>query len=199
MACSGNGYFGEIVCQLETLGLADVLLPFLLLFTIAYAVLQKSKILGEHSHRFNTIVSLVLSMAAVIPHVMNPGSPTDVVIIINKALPNVSLLMIAAMMTLLLIGVFGSDVNVAGTPLAGIVVLFSIIAVGYTFLASAGWVKDIPYLTDPQTRSMLVAVLVFGIIVWFITSEPGAKDQQSGFSKFFEGMGKVMGERKGKT
>ncbi|MEK6917034.1 MAG: hypothetical protein AABW92_04785, partial [Nanoarchaeota archaeon] len=120
----------EYILQLENLGLLDVLLPFLLIFTITFAVLQKSKILGEHAHRFNVMISFVLSMAAIIPHVIGRGP--DVVIIINNALPNVSLLMIASMMTLLLIGVFGNDINNAGTPLVGIVVLFSVIAVGWT-------------------------------------------------------------------
>ncbi len=177
------------IIQLDQMGITEVLLPFLLIFTIAFAVLQKSKILGEKSHKFNVILALVLALVVIIPHVTNPEA-TSAVDIINKALPNVSLLMIASMMVLLLIGVFGSNVNVAGTPLAGIVVIFAIIAVAYTFLASAGVVDQIGFLADDQTRSLLVAILVFGIIVWFITSEP---DQESeGFKDFFEGMGKIF-------
>jgi hypothetical protein len=95
-----EGIFGQWISNLEQLGLLDVLLPFLLIFTITFAVLQKSRILGEDSKRFNTIVSLVLALAVVIPHVTNPGGPADVVVIINAALPNVSLLMIASMMAL---------------------------------------------------------------------------------------------------
>lgn len=162
-------YLENAVMSLENLGLLDVLLPFLLIFTIAFAVLQKSKILGERAKNFNTMVSFVLAMAAIIPHVIHKGP--DVVVIINTALPNVSVLMIASMMVLLLIGVFGSDVNLFGTPLEGIVVLFAVIAVGYTFLASAGLVQNIPFLQDPETRSLIIAILVFGIIVWFITKE----------------------------
>jgi len=172
--------FTDWIVALENLGLLDVLLPFLLIFTIAFAVLQKSKILGDMSHRFNTIVSFVLAMAAVIPHVIGRGP--DVVVIINKALPNVSLLMIAGMMILLLIGVFGHDVNIAGTGLEAWVVLLSIVAVAYTFLASAGVLNSPPawlaWLVDPQTRSMLVAILVFAIIVWFITKEEQPLDKR---------------------
>ncbi|NTV24141.1 MAG: hypothetical protein HGA85_07290 [Nanoarchaeota archaeon] len=173
--------FKNALIQLEGLGLLDVLLPFLLIFTLVFAVLQKSRILGPgHTSRFNTIVAVVISLAAVIPHVMNPGGPADVVSIINNALPNVSLLMIACFMALLLIGVFGNDVNIAGSGLAGWVVIFSIIAVGYTFLASAGVLDNPPawagFIVDPETRSLLVAVLVFGIIVWFITKEEHPPD-----------------------
>jgi hypothetical protein len=182
VTCAGYGVFGQWVCQLESFGVLDVLLPFLLVFTIAFAVFQKSRILGPDSKRFNTLVSLVLALAVVIPHVVNPGGPADVVNIINAALPNVSLLMIASMMVLLLIGVFGTDVNIAGTNLEGIVVILSFLAVGFTFLVSAGVIDNPPswlsWLFDPQTESILVAILVFGIIVWFITKEDRPENQR---------------------
>jgi hypothetical protein len=163
----------DAVANLESLGLLDVMLPFLLIFTIAFAVLQKSNILGDSKRPFNKIIAFVLAMASIIPHVMH--REPDIVPIINNALPNVSILMIASMMVLLLIGVFGKDVNVAGTPIAGLVVVFSIIAVAYTFLVSAGALSNPPawlgFLVDEQTRSLLIAILVFGVIIWFITAE----------------------------
>lgn len=165
--------------SLNNMGLLDVILPFLLIFTISFAILQKSKILGERAKNFNTILSFVLAMAAIIPHVTHTyPTGADVVVIINTALPNVSLLMIASLMVLLLIGVFGPDVNLLGTPLEGIVVLFSVIAIGYTFLSASGWVKDIPWLSNPETQSLLVAILVFGLVVFFITKEEDEMDKR---------------------
>ncbi len=183
-------YFVEMLTTLENLGLLDVLLPFMLIFTIAFAVLQKSKILGQDSKNFNTVISFVLALAAVIPHVMGyyPYGK-DVVEIINSALPNISLLMIASMMVLLLIGVFGSDINIMGSPLEGIVVLFAVIAVAWTFLSSAGLVGRIPFLEDPQTRSLLIAILIFGLVVWFITKEdqPEKKPTHKALERLFGG------------
>jgi hypothetical protein len=184
--------FTDFVLALENMGLLDVLLPFILIFTIAFAVLQKSKILGPNSHRFNVMISFVLAMAAVIPHVIGRGP--DVVVIINRALPNISLLMIASMMALLLIGVFGNDINLAGTPLSWMVVVFAIIAVAYTFLSSAGVLGNVPLLVDPETRSMLVAILVFALIVAFITSDPDAKKKDEGFFDMIKGFGNVLGK-----
>ena len=40
------GVFDEAIMQLQQMGVLDVLLPFLLVFTIVFAVLQKTKILG---------------------------------------------------------------------------------------------------------------------------------------------------------
>ena len=188
----------EWLTSLNNMGLLDVILPFLLIFTISFAVLQKSKILGERAKNFNTILSFVLAMAAIVPHVIG-GYPegADVVVIINTALPNVSLLMIASLMVLLLIGVFGPDVNLLGTPLEGIVVLFSVIAIGYTFLSASGWVKDIPWLSNPETQSLLVAILVFGLVVWFITKEDDPLNERKSTREMLEnGFGGWMSGRK---
>lgn len=168
MAC--EGVFGQWICDLQQLGLLDVILPFLLVFTIAFAVLQKSRILGPDSKRFNTLVSLALAFAVVVPHVINPGGPGDVVLIINAALPNVSLLMLASLMALLLIGVFGEDINIGGTSLISIVVIAAFIAVAYIFIAAAGGLPDVPWLDD-NTRSLVISILVFGLVVMFITKE----------------------------
>jgi len=197
MACAAYGYLGEIMCQLETLGLLNVLLPFLLIFTIAFAVLQKSKIMGERSYRFNIIISFVLALAAIIPHVTGSTVFPDVVVPINKALPQVSLLMVASMMALLMIGVFGHNINLAGTSLGGVVVIFSLVAVVYTFLQAAGLTRRIELLADPQTRSLLIAILVFGIIVWFITSEPNedSKGTIDSLKEFFEGFSTILGKK----
>ena len=175
--------FPEMIQTLESYGLTDVLLPFLLIFTITYAVLFKSNIMGDSKKPFNKIMAFVMAMAVVIPHVVGSYPPgMDVVEIINMALPNVSLLMVAAIMALLMIGVFGKDVTVAGTGLAGWVVLLSFLAVGFIFAQSAGlfgarlpsWFPAI----DAETKSLLVIILVFGALIWFITKDepdPGKK------------------------
>jgi len=182
--------FTDWIIQLENLGLLDVLLPFLLIFTITYAVLQKSKILGDRAKNFNTIVSFVLAMATIIPHVIGRGP--DVVVIINRALPNVSVLMIACMMALLLMGVFGKDITFAGTGMEGWIVIFAIVAVGYTFLVSSGFVDNPPswlgFMVDPETRSLLVAILVFGIVVSFITREEDKMDERKPVREIMEGI-----------
>lgn len=170
--------FVDWILLLDRMGVLEVLLPFLLIFTISFAVLQKSMILGPNSKKFNTMVALVIGMASVMPHIVGRGP--DVVPIINSALPNVSVLMIASMMVLLMIGVFGNNVNIAGTNLVGLVVLFSAITVGYTFIAAAGGLPMIPFINDPETMQLIVAILVFGIIVWFITKEEKTPQNQMG-------------------
>ena len=62
--------FYDMILYLQEIGVADVLLPFLLVFTITFAIFQKSKILGSESSakRYNVIVALVLGFSFVMPH-----------------------------------------------------------------------------------------------------------------------------------
>ena len=77
----------DFINTLESWGLTDVMLPFLLMFTLMFAILQKTKILGDDKKNFNTVVALVMSLLIVIPHV-NGTYPLDYdpVNIINRFL-----------------------------------------------------------------------------------------------------------------
>ena len=54
---------------LDVLGFVDVLLPFVLLFTLLYAFFEKSKVLGVEKghpyHRLNVIIAVVLALLVV--------------------------------------------------------------------------------------------------------------------------------------
>ena len=45
------GSLENTIYTLERIGVADVILPFVIIFTIVFAALQKSKILGQESKR----------------------------------------------------------------------------------------------------------------------------------------------------
>ena len=60
--------FDNFAFTLDNWGVSDVLLPFLLVFTIVYAVLAKTKILGE-AKNLNIVLAIVLGLVFVIPHV----------------------------------------------------------------------------------------------------------------------------------
>jgi hypothetical protein len=194
--------FERFMLQLAELGVLDVLLPFLLIFTIVFAVLQKTKILGDGRKNFNVIVALVMALSVVIPHVTGSYYATfgfDPVTVINDALPQVSIIVIAIVMMLIIIGVFGNDFDIAGTSLSGLVVILAFVAVVLIFGSGVGWfyMPDWLYwLNDPEIQSLVIMILVFGIIIWFITKEDKPSDPNKGFGKFLEGLGKSVKEKK---
>ncbi len=184
--------FEQFIFDLKQLGVVDVLLPFLLVFTVVYGVLQKIKIFGDESKRFNVVIALVMGFGVVIPHVLNPGR-RSVVDIINAALPEISLIAIAIVMFLLIVGVFGNDIEFAGAGITGWAVMLSLVAVILIFGNAAG-IFQMPqllyFLEDPQIQSLIVVILVFGIIIWFITAEPEKDDE----TEFLEGFSDIVQE-----
>ncbi len=166
--------FSSIASYFQAYGIMDFLLPFLLVFVIVFAVLQRTEILGKNKKNFNIILALILGLLFVVPH-MTGSYPLgyDPVQVINEALPSVSLVAIAAVMLLLLLGIFGGDFTKAAMPIIAIV---SIVFVIYIFGATKAlnfWrgPHDIFYWWTPALTELLVIILVFGLIVWFITKE----------------------------
>ena len=186
--------FVEFVEVLESWGLTDALLPFLLIFVIIFAVLQKTRVLGEGKKNFNVIVSLVISLLVVIPHVTRSYPPGgDIVEILNTALPNVSILVVAIVMLLVLIGILGGEARWMGGSLSGWIAIFAFLIILWIFGRAAGWFYYVPrwlyWIQDPDVWALIVILLVFGIVIWFITRDSEEQDKLKGFSKFTEGLG----------
>lgn len=175
--------FENLIYSLEHLGIVDVILPFIIVFTIIYAALQKTKILGDDSKKFNIVIALVMGLSVVVPHVLGMYPPNgDVVEIMNQALPHISLIAIAFIMVMLILGIIGGDVNFAGTTLGGVAIWVSIIAVAVIFLAAGNVFRQLPWwlywIRDSFVKEIVVVILVFGIIIAFITKDDADKDQK---------------------
>lgn len=206
-----NSYFGMAMRQLYDIGILDILLPFILIFTLIFAILQRTKVLGRDEDgkpmkNFNVVIALVMALAAVIPHVLwgtgNARSPylangfIDVVQVINNALPNVSLIVVAILMFLIVVGIWGKNVEIGGTTFGGIITMLSIVAIVVIFAIAAGWMGQLPrgfrFLMDSQTQALVVVILVFGLIIRFIVGpsdkDKKDKDKKNFFEKFAEGL-----------
>lgn len=162
----------------EDLGMWDTFLPFLLIFTIFYAVLQKTKVLsgssdGGDAKKFNMIISAVIGFLVVIPHVTNTYPPgQDIVLIINSALPDVAAVLVAVVLALVLANIFAQKED--GGALFGAnqwVPYVALAIVGYIFGARAGWWDEFLPLSD-ATVNLVIILLVFGLVFFFIWRDP---------------------------
>ncbi len=187
--------FRVMMRDLQDMGFLQIVLPFILVFAIVFAILEKSKLLGQDDDNnprsnINVIVSLVMGFTFVIPSVTGLYPHRyDPVRIISEALPNVGLLVIGIVMFLLLLGIFNISLNTKQNKSLGTVVVFlSVISVFVIFLAASGVFGigiDLPrwlwFVYNPQFTTLLVAVLVFGIIIWGVTykkATPEDKEKQ---------------------
>jgi len=96
--------FGSAIEFLDKLGLYDVLLPFLLVFTIVFAILDKTKVLGTDTingeifprRNLNAMVAFVLGFLVV--------ASANLVATINEAAANIVLLLFLIISFLMLLG-----------------------------------------------------------------------------------------------
>ena len=169
---------------LERWGLVDVLLPFLLIFTIIFAVLEKTHILGSDKRNLNAVLALIISLTVIVPHATgNYPAGYDPVDIINAALPSVSILVVAIIMLLIMIGLFAHDKVLLGLTMPGWITLISIIVIIIIFGSAAGWYAHgfnawLENIFGSDALAIVIMLIVFGVIIAFITS--GGKADEAG-------------------
>ncbi|MBW3011151.1 hypothetical protein KY326_02960 [Candidatus Woesearchaeota archaeon] len=203
-----QGVFGNVIRNLDQMGVTDVVLPFLLVFVIIYAALRKTGVLhkrtaGQESTEntgFDITVALVIGLLVVIPHVafgtVDPsdgrlggammGLP-DVVEIFNNSLPSISVWIIGILMLMLLTGMFmGPAIKDQLGRYSWIILAAAVVIVGYIFGSSAGIFRELPaplrFLQTPANQAALLIILVFGIVIYLIVrGDTGGnnRDQQN--------------------
>lgn len=189
-----SGIFEEGIRQLDNMGVLDVIVPFLLVFTLVYAILTKIKIFEKAS--INSIIALALGIIPVFQHTLYPNSKADVVPIINNAIPQVGVVIIAILMLMIILGMFGSKLNLGKNAVSGGVIAIAVFIILFIFGSSAGLgFYDLPYwLRDRQIWALVIVLLVFGLIIKFITSDEKKDDKKK---SFFENLAELTsGDKK---
>lgn len=153
----------------ENLGFFHVALPFLLIFTLIFAILQKTKILGPSSKNLNAIVALIIAALAI--------RNQEIIFLLQRFLPNVSMFVVIILMFLLLVGILGGGEFTGftgGWLLAAAIISF--IFVGWALTADAFfapvWLQDLFFLQDIST---LALIGIFAFVVWLVIREPGKR------------------------
>jgi len=191
----------NFILTLDRWGLTDVLLPFLLIFVIIFAVLQKTEILGEGRKNLSVVVALVVGLLVVVPHVTGrfPAN-ADPVEIINTALPQVSIVLVAVIFLLILIGVFGQDKLFMGVSMPGWVMFFSFIVIVVIFGGAAGWWSGqvnsfLDRVIGTEVIAVVIMLLVFGIIIAWITSDSKEREDRTVFNRMGMDFSKLFGKK----
>ena len=197
--------FQNALYVLDQIGFTDVFLPFILIFTILFAILQKIHIFGAEDRKFNGIIALALAIGAIIPHSLGQYPPgTDIVEILNTALPNISLLIIAVVFFLVLLGIFGGGPAWGSQFVGGIVTIAAIVAIAVIFGSAAGWWQTTGILTalsDPDIQATIIIIAVFWLIMTIITKEegtPGAFEEAGSFFDVQKAAALMAAEREAK-
>jgi len=137
----------------------QVILPFLLVFVLVFAILDRIKILGEDKRQINALVSLAIALIFV--------TFTKAVNIVNNLIPFLAVLAVIILVFLVLWGFIatgkeGLVVN-KGIKIAGGIIIFITLVIAIIFATGAnetiqGWLSG-------SSSSMLVSTVVFVVVI----------------------------------
>jgi hypothetical protein len=187
--------FSNLAQYFQAYGVMDFLLPFILVFTIIFAVAGKLPLFGGPEHKsFRIVIALVMGLLFVVPHITGTYPlGYDPVQIMNESLPSISLLSIAAIMVLLLLGIFGTEFSDKAMPFIAIVAISFVV---YIFGASLGFWRgpyEVFYWWSSDVTELMVVLAIFGLTVWFITKDDtpkaGAKSTLETLKEFLQPIG----------
>ncbi len=155
----------------EQAGLFDVVLPFMLVFTIVFAILEKTKVFGTEEiegkkypkKNLDAVAAFVISFFVV--------ASSRLVEIITEVSANTVILLLLSVLFLMLVGSFmreGEPVELKGgwNLLFMLIMLVGIVLI---FLNSLGWLEDVGnFLGGTSSGEATGAIILIVIVVLFI-------------------------------
>ncbi len=159
------GFFNDI-------GIYDVVLPFLLSFTLTFAILEKTKIYGlEKNDKGNMVTRKNLnSMTSFVVAFFVVGS-AQVVKVMNETLSYIILLLLLSIGFMLLVGSFHSgdkEFYLKG-PWKTVFMVIMFIGIILIFLYSLGWLDNIyNFLKNNWNTNVVSGIILVALIVGFM-------------------------------
>jgi hypothetical protein len=161
--------FGSVILFFQDMGVYDVVLPFLLVFTIVYALLEKTKVLGTEKfgdkdlpkRNINSMAAFVIAFFVV--------ASAQLVAIINEVAGNVVLLLLLITFFMLLVGTMERDSKegfhlTGGFKTAFMWIMF--LGVILIFLNAFGWLDELwVYLVFNWDSSFVGMILLLAGII----------------------------------
>lgn len=174
----------QLFRTLQAWGFVDALLPFLLLFVLVFAVLQKIGLFkerGEPDRKINGIIAFVLAALVVVPHITRTYPPgADPVVMILQILPSSAILLLAILLVVLMVGFVGGSTSLP-TAVISLVLWAALIILGVVVAGAAfpGFTENVLRL-DPSTQALIITLLVMGLVIWFVARSPEREKKSFG-------------------
>ncbi|MBS3108548.1 hypothetical protein J4409_01625 [Candidatus Woesearchaeota archaeon] len=166
---------------LKRLGFFDVILSFLFIFTIVFAILEKTKILGiEKDGRPKKNINSMVALTIALFFVAIPRA----VVFIQSSLPYAALLLVVIVIYMLLVGSYASGEKEFHFgerkfwgAFMGIIVFVSVAAI---FLNSFGWLDPVlDYIVDKWQDTFIISLIfvafIIGVVYWVYNTPGGTK------------------------
>ena len=148
----------------------ETILPFLLVFTLVFAILQKSKVLGEGKKQIDAIVALVIGIL-----VISFAQATNIIV---NLVPFLAVSVVIILIFLILVGSFHKDGDFLGTGMKTfmmIIVLIATVIAVMTVTDSWGYILDLfyrPNISGWIINGIFVAIII--AVIWVVLRSGGS-------------------------
>jgi len=179
--------FRGIIEFFDQVGIYDVVLPFILVFTIVYAILEKTKVLGMEDidgtqytrKNLNAMTAFVVSFLVV--------ASSKLVSIVTDVSSQVVVLLLASVFFLMLVGTFYKEGEAVALEGRWRVLFMSIMFIGLLIIflqaiptkTGQPWLEWFwQYITRNWSSTGVASVmLMIGIVlfIWWVTQSPSEK------------------------
>lgn len=180
--------FQDAIAFLGYIGVYDVVLPFLLVFTLVFALLEKTRVLGVEKEgdtaytkkNLNAMVAFVMGFLVI--------ASADLVRTVNNVLANSVLLVLFSVLFLMLVGSFYRDDEFdLSDSWKRFFAFFMFIGIVLIFLHATGWLYFLwDYLVSgidgPVAGSFLLLVVTVGGMIWITSSGNNSNGNKGGAS-----------------
>jgi len=170
----------EVIEFLKDFGFFDIVLPFLLIFAVTFAVLEKTEIFGKDKKNINSMIAFVMGLLFV--------TVPKVVSVVQEALPNIGVMLIVLMSFMILVGFFvshkeGKHFFEEQSALKWIFIIVVLVGTTIIFLDALGWWENIWGGAENFWSSTLGVTIVFLAIIvgaiLFIAKDKGGGNKSS--------------------
>lgn len=157
----------------------ESVLPFTLVFTLVYALLRKTGVLGKENKSGAIVVSLAVALTLVLLHAEEAyPSSFDPVQWINVALQYFGLALVLLLCTILLLALLGIEIDNRLLRRIILVVIVVDVIIPDTLVVALLFGGAMPDWADrlftPQVIATLIGVVVFIALVLFVTYDAKA-------------------------
>ena len=209
----------EMIKNLNELGVREVFLPFVLIFTVLFTLLDKTHIFirisksdGDEdkqrkkadNRKFSAIVSLAISLTAVFMHVRGTTiAGVDMINFINSAVPGITGLIVVIfglfiVLALVMPSIFPQTGRL-DMPISVILIVAAIAIYIYAVSIHGPFSSSISvpfvgtWLENETFRSLAISLLVFGGIVFYIIR--GKKEEDPTKTSVWSTIGDALKKR----
>jgi len=167
----------DIFSDLEGMGVYEIALPFLLVFTVVFGALRKANIFGNA--KFDGVIGLVVAFLIIREDIF--------ISFMNDLLARFSVIIVVIVAFLIIFGIFGAG---TGTFTKGLMTIFIIAAliggvyVLFDMMEEHGLAEDTSIGDWWDDNQNVVLIGVFGvIIIWLLFSGLGGGGQGTGAAR----------------